>query len=234
MTKYGWKPGSRLGRVRNDTKSSCSRGLLHPISIAGSLPKGVRTGVGFRVPKRLIPRGLVPCKPCPPVYIRSVFDTPEVVAYRTGESVMLSHNRPDPMEEVKYRSDWVPKKRTVILTPNASRGLEGIRFQSGGVLNPDKLPAWYICIDICKKISFLPFILFFLIHIVFVVLIGINKEYRGVLCVISHHWLTLMILNKILLFCATSNSENFELYETQFKWGRLERVGKRVLTWCCY
>nr|VZI14748.1 unnamed protein product [Spirometra erinaceieuropaei] len=152
MWKYGWRPGSRLGSASNSMKGAQARGLLHPLTAEGALPPNTRTGLGFRNPRRLTRFPISKHDSnSHRVYIRSVFDSDEVVATRSG-SRLTSYNsllRPDPELEVKYRPDWRPPNATdstdqapatsrtpIIRTPHSVLGLEGVRFTHGGTLHP--------------------------------------------------------------------------------------------------
>lgn len=130
MKSYGWRPGARLGK-------GYQKGLLQPITAEDGSHPTQRSGFGFNKPFR---------RPRQPrcrvnnvgVYIRSVFDSPETVAVRSGESGLARNTRvrADPAHQVKYRTDWATatSTRTVILTPHAPRGFEGVNFLPGGLL----------------------------------------------------------------------------------------------------
>ncbi|VDL99295.1 unnamed protein product [Schistocephalus solidus] len=151
MWKYGWRPGSRLGSASNSMKGTQARGLLHPLTAEGALPPNTRTGLGFRNPRRLtrFPASALRHDPnTSGVYIRSVFDSDEMVAARSGTRLTSDNSllRPDPELEVKYRADWRPPNTTgqaaassrthIIHTPHSMLGLEGVRFTPGGTLHP--------------------------------------------------------------------------------------------------
>ncbi|CAL8107802.1 unnamed protein product [Calicophoron daubneyi] len=164
MRKMGWTPGGRLGAPTSAV--SCSFGLIDPLNGSGSLPPRVRTGLGYygrRITRRnetsalteQSKRSLSEKESSPrTVYIRSVFDSPKIVATRTGTD--LTSNplyRNDPRLTMKYRESKsslsdpsrnlisktlpaIQHNRTVILTPHGAVSKQGITFVPGGWLFP--------------------------------------------------------------------------------------------------
>ncbi|CAH8830529.1 unnamed protein product [Trichobilharzia szidati] len=160
LERMGWIPGTALG-VKKDGSKFIS-GLIDPITCEGSLPPNVRTGLGFYGPpiRRQSLNARITAdtqkQETRSVYIRSVFDSPQTVAHRSGLGLFPSLlRRNDPGLVVKWLRDReassnplpnatstvldgpVPvKNRTIILNSYNNVSKEGISFISGGYLNP--------------------------------------------------------------------------------------------------
>ncbi|CAH8470542.1 unnamed protein product [Schistosoma curassoni] len=162
LKRMGWIPGTGLGAKRGHPK--VSSGIKVPITCEGSLPPRVRKGLGYygeRISrssnKQLFSGGSNSCKighATKSVYIRSVFDSPQTVAHRSGLGFSPSIlRRNDPGMVVKWLNDReesldhplsskplyerLPiKNRTIILNAYSNLSKEGISFVSGGYLNP--------------------------------------------------------------------------------------------------
>ncbi|CAH8440046.1 unnamed protein product [Schistosoma turkestanicum] len=162
LKRMGWIPGTGLGAKRGRFK--VSSGIRVPITCEGSLPPKVRKGLGYYGPRilrnsnrQLLSGKSTSCKvgsTVKPVYIRSVFDSPQTVACRSGLGLSPSVlRRNDLGMVVKWLSDREetsshlksPKplhdqlsirNRTIILNTYSNLSKEGISFVSGGYLNP--------------------------------------------------------------------------------------------------
>ncbi|CAH8457050.1 unnamed protein product [Schistosoma rodhaini] len=162
LKRMGWIPGTGLGAKRGHPKFSS--GIKVPITCEGSLPPGVRKGLGYygapisrNSNKQLLSGESKSCKigyATKSVYIRSVFDSPQAVAHRSGLGFSPSIlRRNDPGMVVKWLNDReeslshpisskplyerLPiRNRTVILNTYSNLSKEGISFVSGGYLNP--------------------------------------------------------------------------------------------------
>ncbi|CAH8479686.1 unnamed protein product [Heterobilharzia americana] len=163
LERMGWTPGTALSVKSSHSK--VTSGLIDPITCEGSLPPKVRTGLGYYGPrilrnscKKMLNPGstfINKEQKLKSVYIRSVFDSPQTVARRSGLGLFPSLlRRNDPGLVVKWLSDkkvsstsptesTVPlderiliKNRTIILNSYGNLSKEGISFVSGGYLNP--------------------------------------------------------------------------------------------------
>lgn len=122
MEKQGWRRGTCLGRLKR-------KGLTKPLTSEDGFISKNRIGVGFIAKtghsyqtgtNSLFTGG---------IYIRSVFDSPEVVARRSG-IVTCSGLRPH-----NYHNATDGGNRVVISSPYYKYGLECVNFKFGGVIN---------------------------------------------------------------------------------------------------
>ncbi|VDD75015.1 unnamed protein product [Mesocestoides corti] len=130
MQKYGWHQGTRLGKRKQ-------KGLLRPISADDGCISLKRSGFGFTEKRRQVLKRQNASQPTGGAYIRSIFDSPETVALRSGATHLQSHHRTNPSLQVKYREHWVSERnRLVLYSARAPRGFVGVKFQYGGLVNP--------------------------------------------------------------------------------------------------
>ncbi|KAL5108443.1 G patch domain-containing protein 3 [Taenia crassiceps] len=127
MQSQGWRRGTRLGDPKR-------KGLLEPLTSEDSSVSTNRSGLGFAVTSsRPSPIRRRFSKFAGGVYIRSAFDGPGVVALRS--STAYHDKRPQNRRDLNDYQSTSREKRLVINNPYSSLGIEGVKFEFGGLIH---------------------------------------------------------------------------------------------------
>ncbi|KAH9284634.1 G patch domain-containing protein 3 [Echinococcus granulosus] len=125
MQNQGWRRGTRLGDPKR-------KGLLEPLTSEDSYVSTNRSGFGFTVasfrPSLTKDFSQFPSS----VYIRSVFDSPEVVSLRSDTAYHETDSRN--CQSAIGCQCANREKRLVINNPHSSIGIECVKFHFGGII----------------------------------------------------------------------------------------------------